>query len=118
MLRVSSSQVWELGHRRRSFGSGNVYVTGGVNGTVDFGGGPLTSFGSHDIVVVSFTSMGAHRWSKRFGSTEEDVAHEVAAGDSGNIALVARFQGSVDFGDAIHTSAGDRDVVLMSIPDP
>ena len=33
--------------------SGNVLVTGYFKGTVDFGGGVLTSAGSHDIFLAT-----------------------------------------------------------------
>jgi hypothetical protein len=49
--------------------SGDVYLTGGFDGIIDFGGGPLTSAGSGDIFLASYTSSGAHRFSKRFGGT-------------------------------------------------
>src|SRR5438105_2138915 len=48
--------------------NGDFYVTGNFYGTLDFGGGPLTSAGGYDIFVAKFSSAGSHLWSKRFGS--------------------------------------------------
>ena len=39
-------------------GNGNVTVTGFFGGTVDFGGGALTSAGGSDIFVASYTPSG------------------------------------------------------------
>src|SRR5262245_54871701 len=47
--------------------SGNVIVTGTFEGTVNFGGGNLTSAGSDDIFVAKFNAAGVHQWSQRFG---------------------------------------------------
>jgi hypothetical protein len=43
--------------------TGNLYLLTGFDGSVDFGGGPVTSV-SGDHVVASFTAAGAHRWSR------------------------------------------------------
>jgi hypothetical protein len=53
--------------------NGNILVTGNLYGTVDFGGGPLTSAGGFDIFVAQYTATGAHMWSKRFGGTTADA---------------------------------------------
>ena len=47
--------------------SGNTIVAGSFWGTVDFGGGALTSAGAQDIFVAKFDPDGLHLWSKRFG---------------------------------------------------
>ncbi|MBC7863447.1 MAG: hypothetical protein IAF38_10760, partial [Bacteroidia bacterium] len=56
--------------------SGNVYITGSFSNTVDFdmGGGTanLTSNGSNDIYIASYTSAGAYRWAVRAGGTGPD----------------------------------------------
>ncbi len=46
--------------------SQNVIVAGGFYGTVDFGGGPLTSAGGLDLCLVKFDAAGTHQWSRRF----------------------------------------------------
>lgn len=38
--------------------SGNSYITGYFQGTVDFGGGNVTSAGSNDIFVLKLNSLG------------------------------------------------------------
>jgi hypothetical protein len=93
---------------------GNVTVVGSFADTVDFGGGPLTSTGDSDIVVVSFDKSGAHRWSKRFGGADSDRAYGVTKDSSGNATVVGYFSGTVDFGGGPLTSAGDSDIVVVS----
>ena len=48
-------------------GARNVLVTGEFRGTVDFGGGPLSSAGDRDIFLAKYDAAGAHLWSQRFG---------------------------------------------------
>ena len=75
-----------------------MIVTGLFEGTIDAGGGPLTSAGEHDIFVVKYNSAGQHLWSKRFGSVDADRGQAIATDAAGNILVTGGFRGSVDFG--------------------
>src|SRR5438046_3726892 len=44
--------------------SGNVVITGYFLGTIDFGGGPVTSSGGLNTFVAKYSSGGAHLWSQ------------------------------------------------------
>jgi hypothetical protein len=97
-------------------GSGNVLVTGFFSGTVDFGGGPLTTAGGNDIFVAKLSGVdGAHLWSQRFGSTGADVGLGLAADGSGNVLVTGFFQGTVDFGGDVLTSAGGDDIFVLKL---
>jgi hypothetical protein len=117
------SQLWSRGFGSTSsdYGyavavdaNGNVYVTGYFYGSVDFGGGVLTSAGSNDLFLASYTPSGQHRWSKRFGSTSSDYGYAVAVDGNGNVYVTGYFYGSVDFGGGVLTSAGSGDIFLAS----
>jgi hypothetical protein len=73
--------------------AGNVYLAGYFNGTVDFGGSPVTSAGDADIFVAKYSSSGVHVWSKRFGGTGLDNATAIALDASGNIFVAGSFAG-------------------------
>ena len=78
--------------------SGNVYVVGEFEQTVDFGGGDLTSHGYKDIVLLSYDSSGQHRWSQHFGSTTgNDYGRGVALHGS-NLFITGVYWPAVDFG--------------------
>jgi hypothetical protein len=94
-------------------GSGNVYLTGVFGGTVNFGGGALTSAGGLDIFLASYTSAGAHRWSERFGGGDFDRGWGVTVDDSGNVSLTGSFADTVDFCCGGLTSAGATDIFLL-----
>lgn len=90
--------------------SNNYIVVGYMVGTVDFGGGPLTSVGLADAFVAKFSSAGTHIWSKRFGGTSSDIAQAVAVDSGGNVAVTGYFQGTANFGGQNLNSAGANDV--------
>ena len=66
---------------------GNVVVTGKIYGTVDFGGGPLTSAGDSDVFVAKFDGAGKHLWSKRFGDADQQDASGIVIDAAGNVLL-------------------------------
>ncbi|UCF04203.1 MAG: hypothetical protein JSV33_09640 [bacterium] len=94
-------------------GSGNVTATGHFRGTVDFGGGPLTSEGDTDIFIVQFDANGNHLWSKRFGGSDRQYGLSVACDGLGNVIVTGYFKGTVDFGGGLLTCAGEPDIFLV-----
>jgi hypothetical protein len=78
---------------------GNVILAAGFRGSADFGGGSLSSAGSYDLLLASYDSAnGAHRWSRRFGGTGDELAEGVAAGPGDVIAVAGNFSATTDLG--------------------
>ena len=92
--------------------SGNVYITGSFFGTVDFGGGGLTSAGAADVFLAKYDGNGNYAWAKRFGSVGVETGTSVATDASGNVFLTGFFTGTVDFGGALLTAIAAADVFL------
>jgi len=92
--------------------AGNILVAGEFAGSLDLGGGALTSAGSHDIFLAKFSPSGAHLWSKCFGSEEYQSGQCVAADRSGNVIITGCFEGDADFGGGALASANAFDVFL------
>ncbi len=78
--------------------SGNVFVTGYLKGSINFGGGALASAGGYDIYLAKLSPSGAHLWSKRFGGANAQFANTLAVDSSGNVILAGYFQDNLDFG--------------------
>jgi hypothetical protein len=95
--------------------SGSVFVAGTFEGSVDFGGGALTSAGMRDIFVTKYSATGAHLWSKRFGGSGDDAVMSLAADLAGDVVLSGKFQGSVNFGGSTLVSAGGDDAFLAKL---
>ncbi|MEZ4686992.1 MAG: hypothetical protein R3B47_13260 [Bacteroidia bacterium] len=81
--------------------SGNIYTTGGFNGTLDFDPGPgttnLTSAGGYDIFILKLDALGGLAWAKRMGSGDADEGAYIALDGSRNIYTSGQFSGTVDF---------------------
>lgn len=97
--------------------SGNLYVTGVFYNQTDLGGGTLSSAGKADLLVVSLDSDGKHRWSKRLGGVNEDVAYDVAVGPSGSAFITGSFTAETDLGGGPLQGAGGTDILVVSLDD-
>ena len=95
--------------------SGDVIVGGTLDGTVDFGGGPLSAVGGNDVFVVRLDAAGNHVWSKRFGAAGSQAALDLALSPAGVIHVVGRFGGSLDFGGGALLGAGNDDGFVASL---
>ena len=95
--------------------TGNVIVTGYFDGTIDFGGGPLASAGNIDMFVVKLDPDGGHLWSKRFGGAGPQLGVDVALDPQGDVILVAKGFGAMDFGGGALASAGAFDVFVAKL---
>jgi peptidoglycan hydrolase-like protein with peptidoglycan-binding domain len=95
--------------------SGNSYITGSFQGTVDFGSGDITPSGFDDIFVLKVNPSGTFQWVSTFGGTSNDVGEDIAVDSSGNSYITGSFQGTVDFGGGNVTSAGGADIIVLKL---
>jgi hypothetical protein len=108
-------------HRILFAPNGDVVLTGYFYGTVDFGGGPVSSAGGYDIYVAKYSSSGQYRWARRFGSPQgadfagDEAGHGLAIDSQGNIAVAGSFLDTVDFGTGPITSAGSKDGFILKL---
>jgi hypothetical protein len=77
---------------------GSVVLAGSFEGTVDFGGGILTSSGEDDVFVAKLDAAGKHLWSKRFGDAHAQHGRAVAVDAAGNVVLAGDAHGAIDLG--------------------
>ncbi len=99
--------------------SGNVVLAGGFSGTIDFGGGPLTSAGNEDVFVVKLDPTGNHLWSKRFGDAGIQPIYpgcKVAVDAAGAVVVAGTYSGTLDFGGGALSTVGlSRDLFLAKL---
>jgi hypothetical protein len=86
--------------------TGRVAIVGWFQGTIDLGGGALTSAGARDIFVAVYESNGTHVWSHRYGSQAEDYGWAVAFESGGHLWVTGHFAGTINFGFASLSANG------------
>jgi hypothetical protein len=98
---------------------GRTVIAGIIEDDLDFGGGPLLVPGTSDVFVASFDASGKHLWSKVYGDTNSGTtwqsAFAVAIGGTGAAFVTGAFYGTMAFGSATVTSAGDGDIFLTRL---
>jgi outer membrane protein assembly factor BamB len=82
------------------FPGGDVLLSTTFHGTIDLGGGTLTSAGTSDLALTVLSSSGAPVWSKSFGGAGATVTPtELSPDTTGGVALMVGVTGgSVSFG--------------------
>lgn len=103
--------------------SGNVYVSGSFEGTVDFDPGintyNLSSSGSYGAYVLKLDSLGNFCWAKSFGTASSAIVYSMKLDDFGNIYTTGYFVGTVDFDPDFSvynvTSSGYMDSYIMKL---
>jgi hypothetical protein len=123
-LASDGSHVWSFAYGDSSYqeGSaiavapdGSLLVGGGVSGSIDFGGGPLTAAGSTDAFVAKLAPDGAHVWSRLYGDAAFQQTSGLAVDELGQITLMVGFNGAIDVGTGPIASNGLNDVLLAKL---
>jgi hypothetical protein len=107
----------QVGRAIAADAAGNVLVTGGFDGTVNFGGAALASAGSTDVFLAKFDGQGAHLWSARFGDTAYQIGRGVGVDANGNVVVAGDFEGVLDLGGGALPNAGKYDI-FAALLDP
>lgn len=122
-LNANGQCVWSQGFpgamvdhpRLAAIGSGGLALAGIFhNGTLNFGGAPLTASG-RDIFLARLDDSGNHVWSKRFEATGGGHfadALGLAADHSGKVLLTGGFSGYASFGASAMRSRGGMDLFI------
>ena len=120
---MGSPLGYEYGFSITTSPSGNIYVTGSYQGTVDFdpnaGIFNLTSNGGQDVYILKLDANGNFLWAKSMGALETDVSNCVTTDSFGNVYITGFFDGTVDFdpGSAIFnlTTNNQSDIFIQKL---
>ncbi len=96
---------------------GNVWVAGTFAGNIEFPGvRPLTSAGQTDIFLLRLNSIGGAQLAYRFGDAAAQTAPVVRLNAAGNIVMVGKLTGTIDFGGGFSlTATGPNDVYVVEL---
>lgn len=94
---------------------GSLYVTGGFEDRIDFGGGTLVAAGSRDIYLLQLSATGAHLLSKRWGFTAYDQSSALAVLPDGDVLITGTGGYPIDFGDGMVGTDNTVDTFLVRL---
>jgi hypothetical protein len=122
----SGTHLWSVGANSYQFAtaedlavdaSGNVFVVGHYEGSINFGGSTLSmpSGTKDEAFVAKFDASGNHLWSSRYGDIGEQRARSVAVDASGNVVVAGDFKNAIDFGINLTTTNNRADVFVAKL---
>lgn len=98
-------------------GNNDIYATGTFKGSLDFGGGPVTTLNGTEVFLFSLNSSGGFRWAKNFGPnpySNSVRSKALAVSKNGTSYITGNIVSTVDFGGGPLTSAGYDDIFVAS----
>ncbi len=100
--------------------SGNVFITGGFIGKVDFdpSGGVFnmtSTAGNFDAFILKLNSSGNLQWAKKAGGILDDIGHALALDASGNLYVLGVFSGTANLGGPSLSATGGVDIFMLEI---
>ncbi|MBC8342480.1 MAG: hypothetical protein H8E61_00690, partial [Bacteroidetes bacterium] len=90
----------------------NLYVTGTLSSSANFGGINLTTHGSNDVFIAKYNSSGNLIWAKNYGGSKYDDVKSVSVDGSHNIIITGSFYDNTDFGSGSYYSKGQSDIYV------
>lgn len=100
-------------------GGGNVYVTGGFNGSPQFGSTTLACYGAYNGFVAKLTPAGTWEWAVAGGSCGYDFGQSIAVDAAGSAYVTGSFMGyQATFGSTVLTRAGFSKDLFVARLDP
>ncbi len=117
------AEIHDVGESIAIDPSGNIYVTGYFQGTVDFDPGPginnLTSNGTNTF-VLKLTPEGNFLWAKcMVGIEYSNNGHSISTDAFGNVYVMGVYHGTVDFdpgpGTTLLTNEGAGDIFVQKL---
>jgi hypothetical protein len=93
---------------------GSLLVAVVYSGTIDFGGGSLTSTGTSSMAVARFNSSGTLLWASSFGGAGSSFTLGSVSGNAaGDVALTGGYAGTVNLGGGALSGTDDTFLALF-----
>ena len=106
----------DTGNRIATDNTGNVYLTGYFDISMNVGSYTLASNGSNDIFVIKLDTGGNVQWANSYGSTSSDTGDGIATDSNGNVYLTGLFDGSMNVGSyTLASNGGSNDIFVMKL---
>jgi hypothetical protein len=94
----------------------NIFLTGEMNGDMDFGGGSIPESGGGDAFILELDAGGNHVWSQSFGDNREQTGESMATDASGNVHMFGEYSSYINLGGEDFTGSGVYIVKFTALP--
>jgi gliding motility-associated-like protein len=106
---------WSQGWDVETDDNNNIFFVGKIDGTSTVEGTNITTAGATDYCILSYTSAGAHRWTKSFGTANHDGHGGIAIGPNNNVYFAGDMGGnSVNIDGTIYNSANGNKLMIAA----
>lgn len=97
--------------------TGNIYITGEMYGSIDFGDGKaLTSKGSRDAFVAKFDPNGSVIWARLFGDTDAQEGVAIAVSPANQVLVAGTFSGFIPLtGLELPSNSNSNDIFVIKL---
>lgn len=97
--------------------SNNLYMTGDIQGSSDFGNGIIltTPSTAPDIFVSKHNSSGQIQWAVRYGNTTQEEGEGIVTDNNGNVYVSGYFSNSITFGSTTLTGNASNNYTAFLI---
>lgn len=97
--------------------TGDVYVGGAFQNSVDFGGGTRSSLSGFDAFIVKYDTTGTYQWDVVYGTSAatQDKVFSLAVAPAGALFVGGVYGGDFNFGGGLRTNAGGEDAFLVKL---
>jgi len=122
-VKVMGSTSHDRSHGVVVNSSGEIFIAGKFNGTVDFdpSGGidNKVSNGNYDAHLTKFNADGSYGWTQTWGGTDRDTVNDLQLGSDGSIYMAGVYRLTADFDPSVavdnRTSVGLDDAFLTKL---
>lgn len=92
-----------------------VYITGGFDGTAQFGTNSFTSGGGYDIFAMKYDTSGNFIWSTQGGSNKDDWSNGICSDKNGSIYITGEHRDSLIMDTILVKNYDGRDVFVIKM---
>ncbi|MBK8684796.1 MAG: gliding motility-associated C-terminal domain-containing protein [Bacteroidetes bacterium] len=95
--------------------SGGVYITGGFDGTRQFGTQNFTTYGGHDVFVIKYDTAGLFKWATQAGSDKDDWSNGICSDKKDFIYITGEHRDSLIMDTVLVKNYNKRDAFVFKI---
>lgn len=95
--------------------SDGVYITGGFDGTTQFGTNTFSNVGGYDVFVMKYDTSGNFKWSTQAASNKDDWSNGICSDKNGSIYITGEFRDSLIMDTVLVKNYDKRDAFVFRI---